>query len=1731
MTDGATYSWTLLPYNSNGSVIGTISESVSFNVSVTIDTPGTPTPLLPSGTAPTLTPTFSWVATEHSTHYTIRVSNAAGTVYTKQYSVSEIGCAVGTGTCFATPDTALDDGSSYSWSLIPYNSADNLTGTESSSLAFIVTLNTPFTPIPDQPVGVTATTTPTYSWPASIHSTHYTLQVSDGASYVINQMYSVSQLGCGVGTGTCSITPTTALTDGTNYTWTLLPYNSTDNLSGTISSSVAFSIDTANTSPGVPIPLSPTGAIADTTPTYTWSASANSTHYTLVVTSDSIGTVISEQYAVGDLGCAVGSGTCSITPTTALTDGLSYTWHLIPYNSSDAVSGDASAKNSFSVGVNTPATPIPLSPSLSVNTITPIYSWAATEHSTHYILKVSNSNGVVINTKYAVGEMGCSVGSGTCSIKPPQQLTDGISYLWTLTPFNETDNLTGAESAAVGFSVNVSTNVPGTPTPASPSNSTNTTTPTYTWTATSYSSHYTLNVKSGSGTILSKTYSVTDLGCAIGSGTCTITPTTKLSDGVAYSWTLLPYNSLDDLYGDKSVSVGFSVNTTINTPGTPVPASPTGTITTVTPTFSWNATANSTHYTLKVKKGDATIMSTQYADSTLGCSDSSGTCSVTPALSLSNETTYTWTILPYNSTDKLTGVISNTMSFTVSKTITLVSPLGSSITDTTPSYFWEAVSGASSYKLEVVDSTTLSVLHSQTYTPAEAACSNGTGNCGVTPTTDLGIGSFLWSVTATPNGDKGNASFSTILGPLAAPTIVSPISTTELDTPSPTFTWTAVADATYYTFSVVDSNGNTAASGNITVANAGCASGSGNCTNTPSVTLPAGQGTWYITAVDEESSRTSSTSSSAFTIPDTAFEPGAATPISPNGTQTTPAPSFTWYPAANATHYKIVVTETSSSTEVVNYTTSAAAASCGKGQVTCNLTFTTLSNGTYSWTVQSWSFVTASYGTKSDSMAFTIESSTVPSAGDFAISPVDTIYTTSPAFIWNVVPGSTNYRLKIQRKTTGSALLRETYLPSEVGCDESTTVTTCLATPDIDLTDGNYCWEVKAFPSMQTDNLCFTIPETSDITLTGSSVDENIQTQTKIGQFSIFSSTPLEDGEEMQFTLSGTLDGSSFQVKNNDELWTASGFSPNYELRSSYTILVTASNGETGTFTITVNDLNDTPTAIVLSNNDVNQYTDLTEAYTIGVLTATDEDTLTANLSHTFAITGGDDQSSFQIPSGTSNLQFVAGTVIDVTTKTSYSVEVTVTDGGGATYSQTWTIIISTDNQAPTDIVSSNTSNEVSINSAPSETLSAALFVGTLSVTDVDVGDTHTLAITGGADSDLFELGGTDNMDLYFKSGITLAASCPDPYVVEITATDSGGLTYSESFSITVVAPNEAPTAITLSSYVLPFMDRATSMSIGTLTTTDPNDACDIFTYTINSVTPVGTYHSNLLTDYVSSFSGADDQLSIIDADGVVFGVFDINITTTDIGGLSYTTDLTNISIGGFSVDEILDDDASHPTVAEMLAAAQTTYYSIKESLEAASTGDTVEVSEYEVENLIIGKVGQQFTTGNTSGTPFDYTTTDIVKQFHVDITPSVVTATIEVAMIDAMYNYLPSAIQSKADTLFDTLTPYANDNYTASVRFRIYPTSSSGSTISYDTTTSDVDLLLEDSLLSPNLTFTVEELRTEYNSLVAPLNLTDDSLQFFSGQSIPTSQKADFYFPGMVSTLTINTGSVTLTK
>jgi len=141
---------------------------------------------------------------------------------------------------------------------------------------------------------------------------------------------------------------------------------------------------------------------------------------------------------------------------------------------------------------------------------------------------------------------------------------------------------------------------------------------------------------------------------------------------------------------------------------------------------------------------------------------------------------------------------------------------------------------------------------------------------------------------------------------------------------------------------------------------------------------------------------------------------------------------------------------------------------------------------------------------------------------------------------------------------------------------------------------------------------------------------------------------------------------------------------------------------------------------------------------------------------------------------------FIAIGNVDFTTAlnntTAQSLTATIDDGGNTgsggakTDSDSVTLTVTPANDAPTDLALSN--SKVDENAI-------GVAIGTLTVTDPDTGDTHTLTVN----DTRFEIVGNQ---LQLKAGESLDFETEPSVTVQVTAKDAGGLTYAENFVITV---------------------------------------------------------------------------------------------------------------------------------------------------------------------------------------------------------------------------------------------------------------------------------------------------------------------------------------------------------
>jgi VCBS repeat-containing protein len=337
----------------------------------------------------------------------------------------------------------------------------------------------------------------------------------------------------------------------------------------------------------------------------------------------------------------------------------------------------------------------------------------------------------------------------------------------------------------------------------------------------------------------------------------------------------------------------------------------------------------------------------------------------------------------------------------------------------------------------------------------------------------------------------------------------------------------------------------------------------------------------------------------------------------------------------------------------------------------------------------------------------------------------------------------------------------------------------------------------------------------SDISLSNDDVDENQPAATEVGTLS---TTDQDSADTFTYELvsgTGDTDNGSFQISGST-LQTAEPL--NFEDGATRSVLVKTSDGNGDTFekqlTITVNDLNDAPTNLALSNNTVDE--NQPSGATVGTFSADDADGDT----QTFAFasgTGDEDNGSFQISGNT--LQTTEE--FDFEAKDTYSIRVKADDGNGGTVEEEFTILVSDINDAPTDIELSPSSVD--------ENQPSGTNVGTLSSADQDTTDTHTYTLvsgTGDGDNGSFQITGDTlqtNEEFDFES--------KDSYTIRVKTDDGNGGTFEKQLTISITNANDAPTDISLSNSSVD-ENQSSGMTVGTLSTTDP-DSGETHTYSL----------------------------------------------------------------------------------------------------------------------------------------------------------------------------------------------------------------------------------------------------------------------------------------------------------
>jgi gliding motility-associated-like protein len=383
------------------------------------------------------------------------------------------------------------------------------------------------------------------------------------------------------------------------------------------------------------------------------------------------------------------------------------------------------------------------------------------------------------------------------------------------------------------------------------------------------------------------------------------------------------------------------------------------------------------------------------------------------------------------------------------------------------------------------------------------------------------------------------------------------------------------------------------------------------------------------------------------------------------------------------------------------------------------------------------------------------------------------------------------------------------------------------------------------------------------IALSAVSIDENSLVGTVLANLS---STDADVNDTHSYSLvAGTDDtnNASFDIVGN-ELKVKELF--DFEKKSSYSIRLRTTDAGglsfENNFAITINNVNELPTAIALSANSINENSAI--GTTLANLSSTDLD---VNDTHTYSLVAGSgdtNNTSFDIVGN----ELKVKELFDFEKKSSYTLRIRTTDVGGLSFENNFAITINNVNELPTAIVLN--ANSINENSAIGTTLA------NLSSTDLDANDTHTYSLvsgSGASNNASFEIVGNE-----LKTKESFNFESKSSYTLRIRTTDAGGLSFENSFSISVTDVNEAPTALAVSRLNLYEGNRVDEL-IGLMSSTD-QDAGDTHTYSLVA----GTGSTDNAAFKILNGQIYAAQVFSFDAKNS----YSVRVRTTDAGGLSY---------------------------------------------------------------------------------------------------------------------------------------------------------------------------------------------------------------------------------------------------
>jgi hypothetical protein len=251
----------------------------------------------------------------------------------------------------------------------------------------------------------------------------------------------------------------------------------------------------------------------------------------------------------------------------------------------------------------------------------------------------------------------------------------------------------------------------------------------------------------------------------------------------------------------------------------------------------------------------------------------------------------------------------------------------------------------------------------------------------------------------------------------------------------------------------------------------------------------------------------------------------------------------------------------------------------------------------------------------------------------------------------------------------------------------------------------------------------------------------------------------------------------------------------------------------------------------------------------VGTVVATDPDTTAPNKTLSYSITSGNTNTAFAISPNTGAITVNNAAAVDFEATPSFTLTITVTDGGALEVSQDVIVNLTNVNEPPT--VAPGQTFSVPENSA------VGTVVNTVAASDPDADKTLTFGITSGNTNNAFAINAATGA-ITVNTTAALDFEVTPSFNLTVTATDGGGLSASQTVVVNLTNVNEAPSlGAPGASPTFVFKHKTPVNVFPLITVIDPDGVTDLATVTISVSVPNGKRKFDVISSSGTAALGA----------------------------------------------------------------------------------------------------------------------------------------------------------------------------------------------------------------------------------------------------------------------------------